>query len=164
MKRYFIKWFSFLFPRTKTPKVEFQAPRPHLAYETLRRFLEKIPNINYGGCGISALALFDHAEAAGLKPRIVFGYSPWDGGYDENQEYKRGNRQHAESAAHIFIHFGGKDHDSDGEYERNDHWTFDDEITRDHLVDAIRHGSWNCSFEREKYLPKIEKFIGYQLV
>lgn len=164
MKRYFIKWFSFLSPRKQTPRVEAPAPRPRLAYDIIRRYLDNIPNLNYGGCGISALVLFDHAEAAGLKPKIVFGYSTWDCGYDENKEYKRGNRQYAESASHIFISFGGKDYDSDGEYKRKGYWMFDDEITRDHLVDSIRHGCWNPSFDRKKYLPRIENFIGYQLV
>lgn len=156
MKRYFIKWFSFLFSH---PRV-----KPSKTYEAVRRFLDNVPNINYGGCGISALVLFDHARAEGKKPKIVFGYSAWGGGYDENQEYKKGNRPHAESASHIFIQMEGKDYDSEGEYERKDRWNFDSEITREHLVDAIKHGSWNDSFRRAEWLPRIEKFIGYKLV
>ena len=162
MKQHFIKWFNFLFARTS--KVLSPEPKPQMAYETVRHFLGKVPNINLGGCGISALVLFDHARAAGLEPKIIFGYIPWAGGFDENQEYKRGIRPHAESAAHIFISIGDKDHDSEGEYEREGHWKFDSQITREHLVNAIRHGGWNPCFEREKWLPKIEQFIGYKLI
>lgn len=160
MKQYFIKWFSFLFP---APKVKSLAPKPLKAFGVVQKFLNTVPCINYGGCGISALALFDHAEAAGLKPKIVFGYGG-SGGKKENDDYKLGNRPHAESATHIFIRIGGKDFDSKGEYDRDVHWEFDDEITRNHLVDSIRHGCWNSTFEREKWLPKIEKFIGYKLI
>ena len=160
MKRYFIKWFNFFVKQTP----EVLSPNVQKSYKTIKSFLNKIPDINYGGCGISTLVLFDHAKAEGLNPKIIFGYSRWSGGYEENNEYRKGNRKHAESASHIFINIEGVDFDSNGVYERDDDWVFDSEITREHLVNAIVYGSWNDRFNRKKWLPEIEKFIGYKLV
>ena len=143
-------------------------------------FLSKIPNINRGGCGISALVLYDAAVAEGLNPKVVFCYhGKTDQSYINNRRFmadNTGNSSYATSCAHAVIKIGDKRFDCDGEYTKKElrekwhnpffysGWLEDDKITREHLVASINNvSSWNYSFERERYLKKIESFIGYDL-
>ena len=131
-------------------------------FEKVMMSLRKIPDINLGGCGVSALALFDAAKRDGLKPKIVYLYS-WsdDDCYRKNQKFKDGKSKKADSCSHVVIKVKGKYYDSDGiiKEDRIDRYTID-KVKRKHLIASINNvEAWNDVFDREKWIPKIEKFL-----
>lgn len=124
--------------------------------------LRRIPNLNRGGCGVSALALFDAAKRDGLKPKIVYLYS-WgdDDSYRKNQKFKEGKTKKADACSHIVIKMAGKYYDSDGvlKQDKIDRFTTD-KVKRKHLIASINNSeAWNDDFDRWKWIPKIEKFF-----
>lgn len=125
--------------------------------------LSKIPNINHGGCGLSALALFDTAKIEGMKPKIIYLYT-WsqDSCYRKNQKFKEGKSKTADSCSHIVIKLDGKYYDSDGKIKKReiDSYTTEDRVTRKHLIASINNvGVWNELFDRKKWASDIEKFF-----
>lgn len=135
-------------------------------FHEVRSFMNTIPCINHGGCGISALAMYDAAVKEKLNSKIVYAYDWWNS-ETINQQYKKGKTLYAASAAHVMISINDVLYDSEGEKEYDDFEWFlsaDDEITREHLVNSLNHGSWNPIFDRKTWLPVIEKFIGYKLL
>lgn len=56
-----------------------QEKRLSTRLNSVQNFLNNIPNINYGGCGISALAMYLYSEKNfGIKPKIFFIYTDWE--------------------------------------------------------------------------------------
>jgi hypothetical protein len=126
------------------------------------KYLNGIPDINRGGCGISALALYDIAKANGKKPKIVYLYS-WmdDDSYQMNERYKKGKSGEASSCAHVLVKVGKKYYDSTGSIKAKEIETYskvDEGIKRNHLIASIKNvNEWNPCFKRKKWLPKIKK-------
>lgn len=155
-----------IFKKYVNKQREFISINPLKSLDEVIDFMNTIPCINYGGCGISALAMYDAAVKEKLNPKIVYVYGWWDSG-TINQQYKEGKTQYAASAAHVMISINDVLYDSHGEREYDDFEWFtsaDDEITREHLVNSLNYGSWNSDFDRKTWLPIIEKFIGYKLL
>lgn len=124
--------------------------------------LRKIPDINRGGCGVSALALFDAAKRDGLKPKIFYLYS-WldDDSYRQNQKFKEGKTKKADSCSHVVVKIEEKYYDSDGiiKQDKIERHTID-KVKRKHLIASINNAeAWNDVFDRWKWIPKIEKFF-----
>lgn len=139
--------------------------KPLVSFYELQSYLNQIPSINRGGCGIAALAMYDAAIREGKSPKIVFGYNWLGSDWERNQQFKTGKSDLAESATHICLEMDGKVIDSEGVSSLWDEYcsTFH-EATREHLVAAIKYGGWNSEFKRDKWLPQIEAFVGYKLI
>ena len=73
----------------------------------LRSFLNSIPNINYGGCGLSAYILLCYVNSG-----YVVGY------YDKNHKNKDGFIYNNKSADHLYLYYKGFYYDSEGIYTR----------------------------------------------
>ena len=113
--------------------------------------LDKIPDINHGGCGLAALALFDASKREGKKAKIVYCYTGWDvTALHKNNQFKEGKRKKATSCHHVVIKLGKRYWDSTGALSKKEIKNFDtvdEEITRKHLISSINNkGSWNDVF------------------
>lgn len=126
--------------------------------------LSNIPYINYGGCGLAALVLYETAVKEKLNPKIIFIQSD-DYSYDVNEAFKEGKIKKATSCNHAVIKINNKLYDSDGEYSLKGDYGFKlQEISKDHLLNSIIFGNWNPTFDRQKWLGKIEKMIGKNII
>jgi hypothetical protein len=134
-----------------------------ITFKKTQKFLQDVPNINFGGCGMAALALYDAAKKEGKKPKIVYVYSPWDeDSYRKNIKFKEGKSKKADACMHIVIKIGKNYYDADGKISKGyvENYFKDPEITRDHLVASINNkGVWNDSFRRKIWGPEIKKFF-----
>ncbi len=140
----------------------------------IRDYLSNIRNINRGGCGVAALAIYDQAIREGKKAKIVFCWDIWslifdDGSYERHERYKEGSARKPPACSHVIVKVGHKYYDSDQTFTKklvNDRFRRRDEaVTREHLVAAIKNeGEWNDAFDRRKNLPKIQKYLGYPLL
>jgi hypothetical protein len=140
------------------------------SFKETRQYLENVPYINLGGCGIAALALYDAAQKEGKKVDIAYLYHKWWGNHarEHNHKFKEGKVKKAHACEHVLVRVGNRYYDSTGvvniKYASIWH-LIDKGITRDHLVASVNNKDvWNDTFERKKYLPKIEKFIGKKLL
>jgi hypothetical protein len=128
--------------------------------KTTIKKLNKIPNINRGGCGFSALAIYDTAKSEGKSPKIVFLYSGWDAdSYEQNLEFKNGENEPT-SCSHVVVKIGKKYYDSTGKLSKSELQGYrrDEEIKRSHLIAALQKKSdWNTTFKRDCWLNKIAK-------
>lgn len=132
-------------------------------FKQARRFLNNIPSINLGGCGLSALALYDAAKREGLKPKIVYLYSWFDSEAQErNNKFKMGKLKKAYSCSHVLIKIGNKLWDSTGVISKSGlgFYRMDDTITRDHLVSSVNNKDvWNTCFQRRYWVSEISKML-----
>ena len=133
-------------------------------FKQTRKLVSEIPNINRGGCGLAALALFDAAKREGKEPKIVYCYTGWDdSNLHKNNQFKEGKRKKATSCHHVVIKLGKKYWDSTGKLdpeEIENFETLDEEITRKHLISSINNkGAWNNMFSRKEWMPKLQKLI-----
>lgn len=133
-------------------------------FQTTRKFLDAIDNINAGGCGLAALALYDAAKREGKKPKIVYLYHAFfeHTSWIHNHEFKIGKRKKAAPCSHVLIKINGKLWDSTGVVSKDKLFMYntDEEITREHLIASVNNkGAWNEMFNRKKWLPEIQKFF-----
>jgi hypothetical protein len=133
-------------------------------FKETRKFLNAIDSINYGGCGFSALALYDAAKRDGLKPKIVYLYHFFGelSSIEKNNKFKEGKIKTATSCSHVLIKIGNKLWDSSGVIRKSMLYMYnlDEDITREHLVASINNkGVWNPCFEREFWAPRIQKYF-----
>ena len=129
-----------------------------------REFLSSIPYINSGGCGIAALAMF--LASQNKNTQVIYMYKNHsESSYKNNKKVLETGKGNAESAGHIAIIFeDGLIIDCDKEIliENYDysHTTTDINF----ILNSIRNGVWNSTFDRDKYLPSIEEFIDFEIV
>jgi hypothetical protein len=124
--------------------------------------LGKIPNINSGGCGLVALALYRMLER---KPKIF-------------AVYEFPSEVNKWIPYHLFIEYDSSVIDAEGIW--HDGWYPHEEdlyVAEESLVvveieeslllkmlNGQTRGSWNSMFEREKYFRKIEEICGVSLL
>ena len=126
-------------------------------------FLNNIPNINFGGCGISALVIHDYFTSVGIKSKIIYSYKYFNQDEYEDNLKRIAYKEHVHSCGHAIVKVGKLYYDSRGvktEIER-EHFHF---MTRKQAVLSIKHSKWCDMFDKEIYLPIIEKKIGYKLL
>jgi hypothetical protein len=135
-----------------------------LSFKQTLKALDRIPNINRGGCGFAALALFDAANREGRKAKIVYCYTAYDGSaLHKNNQFKEGKRKKAHACHHIIVKLGKKYWDSTGKIDEDEFADFewiDEEITRKHLIASINNkGAWNSIFDRRGSMSQLKKLI-----
>lgn len=127
-------------------------------------YLDSIPAINSGGCGISALAMFRWLKKYKLLKNTKFVYIHYSqDGYDDNcQAMRNGSRLFA--PPHCVLEHDGILIDSGGELDflefREYTLTIKDERI---IVVSINSGDWNEGFDRNEWVPKIEKRLDIDL-
>lgn len=132
--------------------------------EEVMDYLSNIPDINAGGCGISALAMYRWLKKHNLLNNTKFVYLHFSMSEYEDNRLAMVNGTKLFAPPHCVLEHNGILIDSDGEvdtYEFGEHHlTIDDERV---IVDSINSDDWNPSFDREKWVPKIEKRLGINL-
>jgi len=131
----------------------------------------KHPNINYGGCGVFAVLLYDKLKALGFRPKIaVMAYSKknfldsQDMYFDCGLDYYYRNR--TEGFCHVIVKAGGYYIDSTGaykDYKDMKHYRRSFDFIEKVNVDFLRACSnekrfWNDTFNRRQ-IPTITKKI-----
>lgn len=125
------------------------------------KYLKTIPDINNGGCGIAALALYRVIKDSGVKTEFV---TLTDLDYIKNNNSKRiSNNEYPTSNSHIVLVVNDIPYDSNGRYymgEYDYHIPFNSEEL---LLEAINEDSWNRAFDRDRYTPLIAKHLNIDL-
>jgi hypothetical protein len=132
--------------------------------DDVRKYLNGIDNINCGGCGVSALAMFRWLKKNGKEGmKIVIMYCSYEkDDYLNNQEVLRNGSGIAKAPAHCCIFYDGqfldsKEHACDmsryGWFQMIDDDTFMKRLINDDVK------SWNSMFDR-KYVKEIENELG----
>lgn len=138
--------------------------------------LSQIPEINSGGCGIIAYGLYKYLENNNQllhDTKIIF--------IEESNHLKEFNINNimdgnAKGVGHVMLFHDNYYWDADGMYEDPFHCYILDEFESepefidiidrvDHFMMCVLFGKnwkweWNYLFNREIYLPKIEKILG----
>jgi len=124
--------------------------------------LDSIPNINRGGCGISALAIYRALKQKGVivsdRPFVIlltYG-DEWEI-QNNSKHFARGSFDCLEFA-HVAIELNKQLIDSSGEVD-TDYFALQqpERLNESELLDAINNDpDWNVSFDREDSIPLIE--------
>ena|SRR5687768_8608766 len=131
-------------------------------FRLVRYKLAGIPNINWGGCAVAALAMYRVGVRLGMNVQLMYLYDyDWDELYERNDNAlvfngTFGGCSHAvcvvdntalDSLCETFI------------------WLFPYRhfLPEKAVVASINDGKWNPRFKRDVYIPWIEEAIGEKL-
>ena len=126
--------------------------------------LNKIPNINRGGCAISALALYRWImKNENIKYRrlhFVFSFSTEEE-LKENKKRKKSN-EIGESCSHVALYYKGRYRDSEGEHPYLKRYQL--RCDEDFVIKAINNekAGWAKGFDR-KHIRTISKKLKIDL-
>ena len=131
-------------------------------------YLGKIRSINWGGCLIAAYSFYLNERKAGRHKNLQIVALDYSDNEDirTNRAFIKGKSKKAASNAHFgWTYDSGKNvFDVNGLVERySTKVVIPQNLTRRFALNALNKGSWNSSFDRSKYVPKIEKFFGFRL-
>lgn len=137
-------------------------------FKAVQDFLNEIPAINYGGCGLSAYAMFLWLQKNNMlteDTQIVFlhhSYSERD--FQTNQSFYLQGVGNPVAPEHVVIYRNGKYIDSSGVYHRVNKFSFKLAVSLDKaenfLVNSLNDNNWNSWFNRPYVAPMIEKELG----
>lgn len=125
-------------------------------------FLDGIPNINAGGCGVSALAIYRWCKAHDIEidsEPFVLLCNDGDELRANNRYIRKGDFQ-STSIPHIVTKIGDRLWDSTGSDLDGEGWIAHhvyecNPFGEDGLVQMLNENGWNFSFERDEWLPII---------
>ena len=134
---------------------------------TVKRRLDEIDSINYGGCGVSALSMFrwlkQNDKLVGDES-FTFLYVYYDGSFSKNDAVlNKRSKGKLTSASHVMLYHNGKLHDSEGIGIKELYVKRHEKISEKLLLISLKNGAWNDDFERKEFLPIIEKKLGIDL-
>jgi len=124
-------------------------------FEDVRKFLSDIPNLDYGGCGISALSMYRWLKKNEKETSaIILLYRPAHSGEDVSS--------YISGPAHCGIEYKGKIIDEDEEIclDLYSNWM---KIREKGMLNLLNKNNWNDRFEREKNIHQIEERLGINL-
>lgn len=140
--------------------------------EAACKFISSIKDIDLGGCGVAALSVYKFAKKIGNndKFKFVLCYPIFDEDYEKDYEtdlanIMSGNFHNVEYCDHVMFSIGN------GKITDVHMLNYDDylseaelvEISVDELVSLINKGNWNSKFNKQRYIPAIEKMLGIDL-
>lgn len=128
----------------------------------VQKFLRSIPDIDFGGCGIAALVIYDYLVVNKVDAEIVYAYHSYDPDYETNLSAIQNGGDRLQACAHAMVKVNGLFHDCRGE-RRVDTYARHHAISREMVVKSLDSSGWNDTFKRYRYLPVIEKAIGYDI-
>jgi len=139
--------------------------------EYARIKLASIENINCGGCGIAALAVYLFLKKHNRIPKnfriITFYKSKWcDEEFQKNNEFLKGNNSQASPCWHIAFVVDNQILDVQKtvniiEFEKT--LIIPERKTEEFLRSAITSTGWNSAFERSIQIPIIENKLKIKL-
>lgn len=137
-------------------------------FKAVQDFLNEIPAINYGGCGLSAYAMFLWLQKNNMlteDTQIVFlhhSYSERD--FQTNQSFYLQGVGNPVAPEHVVIYRNGKYIDSSGVYTKANEYSFKLAVSlekaENFLVNSLNDDNWNSWFDRPCVAPMIEKELG----
>jgi hypothetical protein len=134
------------------------------------KFLNEIPNINAGGCGISALTVYKWLKKNNsLSDDFAIIYLHyWDDGDAElNSKFLSGKSEEATACSHAIFRYNGKLYDSDGLHNIGARAvrqvTIDAEQIDRFMEASLTADNWNPRFIRAQAIPLISKKVGVEL-
>ena len=137
-------------------------------FQAVQEYLNSIETINWGGCGISAYAMFLWLQKNNMLTedvKVVFlhhSYSAND--FQTNQSFYLQGVGKPVAPEHVALIRNGVTIDSSGEYKRVNeydyHLAVSIEKAGDFLVNSLNDNNWNSMFDRPSIVPKIEKDLG----
>ena len=135
--------------------------------EDVLSYLNRIPCINAGGCGISALAIYRWLKVNDNKGKLSFAYM-----YRDNSDSSLINNKNAlktgdtlETPAHVMVKINKpfcfkKLIDSEG--MTNSRYIYGHSVDEKRMLETINWSSWNDSFDR-KHVRQIQKALKINL-
>lgn len=119
-------------------------------------FLDSIPYINSGGCGIAALAIARYVHKENPRIKLKFGFL---GDYGTNEDGSR------DAPSHVVLLWDGHRVDSNGiDSAFSQHWELIESLDESDLVASLNNVStWNSAFDRAGELPGIERELDIDL-
>lgn len=129
------------------------------------RYLNTIKDINNGGCGISALAMYRWLKLRGVNDiSFVFLYKIKDyDAYEENLCYLRSGIGRPTSASHVCLKYGNRLVDSRGVITGRNYIIHQNINDVDFIVMSImNHGKWNYLFSWSEII-NIERELNIKL-
>ncbi len=136
---------------------DLQSPQTKL--NNVLECLDSIPNINRGGCGISALAVYRWCIKNGIeisdRPFVVLCDDEWDAIHCN--DYLENNDLDNAWFSHLAIEIDGELYDSEGAIDGDLWLRCPYQLSEDELLYAMNEVSgWNSDFRRERNVPIIE--------
>lgn len=131
-------------------------------FASVREYLDDIPYINSGGCGIAALSMYRWL----LKNEKVICYIKFYHRSLEDRDinqHRCSNNLFLRAPAHVTIEYMGKDYDSRGAYTggMGSYYVL---ATENELVRSLNYAdNWNDSFERYEWVDVIEEELEINL-
>jgi hypothetical protein len=137
-------------------------------FQAVQNFLNEIPNINCGGCGISAYAMFLWLRKMNMLTedvKVVFlhhSYSERD--FQTNQSFYLQGVGNPVAPEHVALTRNGFMIDSSGVYKKENEYDYHLAVSidkaEDFLVNSLNDNNWNSWFDRPNIAPMIEKELG----
>lgn len=135
----------------------------HPKFDALRVLLRRIPYIDFGGCGIAALAMYQIGKEVNMNVQLMYLYD-----YDGEDDYE--SNMHAihglapiQSVMHAVCVVDNEALDAKCKVPVNA-YPFKHFVTEDFVIRSLRKQDiWNPMFDRNSWLPRIEIFLGYKL-
>lgn len=125
-------------------------------FESALDCLNSIPNINRGGCGLSALAIYRWCKKHGIevsdRPFVVLCEDEWELRHN-NTACENGDVTEI-CIPHVVIEIDGELTDSegtDGSLIEELPYRQDYQLNEDELIALLNTDAWNSSFNRRKY-------------
>lgn len=133
--------------------------------DEVREFLDEIPAINWGGCGIAAYSMYLWMQKHNLLCEdfcFVFLYS-FDECYNHNCNVLLQQKKNLVVDCHIILQNNGILFDSDTYFKKIPRQRFHLISDVEMLKNCLKTDTWNDAFYREKYIPIIEKELEIDL-
>ena len=143
---------------------EFQVkPSIEDRFRTALECLDSIPNINFGGCGLSALSIYRWCKKNGVQvddePFVILCDDEWE--LSHNNACIEQGAINDVSIPHIAIQVDGELWDSTGNEPTVNYPYHTEAFGTSELIELLNEHGWNSWFNREKFLPIIE--IGLEI-
>ncbi len=122
--------------------------------QEVRNYLEDIPKIDHGGCGLAALAMYRWLKKnhKGRRKRLLFVYlysQKTDSYFTNNKKILEGNMGEPTSCGHACIYYDGKYMDSSIIIDVSYYGSVQHITEEEFIKDSINNiGKWNVKFDR----------------
>lgn len=136
------------------------------SFDQVRNFLNNIENINCGGCGISALAMYRWLKKHGqTTEQTTFCFLENDySNHKTNQEYHTNKEVVLRASCHILLFYDGQTIDSNGYHSTCSYDYNLVEKSEEFLLAMINNvWTWNFMFNRKEHVKNIAKTLGIDL-
>jgi hypothetical protein len=137
-------------------------------FQAVQDYLQDVNFINYGGCGISAYAMFLWLQKSNMLTedvKVVFlHFSTSKKDFQTNQSFYLQGQGNPVAPEHVVLMKNGVMIDSSGIYKKINNYAYQLSVSiekaEDFLVNSLNSDSWNNMFDRPIVVPIIEKDLG----